>query len=262
MSGNALQGKVAVVTASTRGMGRAVIEAFLAEGARVVVSGRSHESGEKALADLAVGDRAIEVACDARDRAQVEALIDAAVAHFGQVDVLVNSAGGSDGFALVHEMAPEAWANAMDFILNSAFWATRRALQTMIKQGSGRIINISSVEGKIGNKPNIAHYITAKHGLNGLTKAVAHEYGRQGITCNAICPGAMETAAFVENGHAYAEEAGISYEDFKAIYANESAIGRLNAVEEVSALCVLLAGPVGGGFNGALINVDGGTSPW
>jgi len=132
VSGTALAGQVAVVTASTRGMGRGIVEAFLAEGARVVVSGRSEESGAKALAELDCGDRAISVPCDARNQADVEALVDRSVAHFGRLDVLVNSAGGSDGFAPVHELTDEAWTNAMDFILNSAFWATRRALPTMV----------------------------------------------------------------------------------------------------------------------------------
>jgi 3-hydroxybutyrate dehydrogenase len=254
--------QVAVITASSRGMGRGIAEAFLAEGARVVISGRSSESGTKALAEIGAGDRAIQIPCDARVQTEVEALIDGAVAHFGRVDVLVNSAGGSDGFAPVHQLGDEAWTNAMDFILNSAFWATRRALQTMVTQGSGRVINISSIEGKLGNKANISHYVTAKHALNGFTKAVAFEYGRQGITCNAICPGAVETAAFAENGRAYAEGSGLTYEQFVAMYADESAIGRLNTVEEVAGVAVLLAGPLGGGINGALINVDGGTAPY
>jgi 3-hydroxybutyrate dehydrogenase/3-oxoacyl-[acyl-carrier protein] reductase len=243
-------------------MGRGIAEAFLAEGALVVISGRSAESGAKALAEIGAGDRAIAVPCDARDQAQVEALVDATTAHFGRLDVLVNSAGGSDGFAPVHQLSDAAWTNAMDFILNSAFWATRRALNHMVGQGSGRIINISSIEGKLGNKANISHYVTAKHAMNGFTKAVAFEYGRQGITCNAICPGAVETAAFAENGRAYAEGSGMSYDDFVAMYANESAIGRLNTVAEVAALAVLLAGPTGGGINGALLNVDGGTAPY
>lgn len=261
-SGGALHGRVAVVTASTRGMGRGIAEALIAQGAQLVVSGRSPESGAKALAELGAGDRAVQIPCDARDQSQVEALVDGAVAHFGRLDVLVNSAGGSDGFAPVHELSDAAWMNAMDFILNSAFWATRRALPTMVAQGSGRIINISSIEGKLGNKANIAHYITAKHAMNGFTKAVAFEYGRKGVTSNAICPGAVETAAFAENGRAYAEQTGVTYDDFIAMYADESATGRLNTVEEVSALAVLLAGPVGAGFNGALLNVDGGTSPY
>jgi NAD(P)-dependent dehydrogenase (short-subunit alcohol dehydrogenase family) len=259
---NALAGRVAVITASSRGMGRGIAEHFLAEGASVVVSGRTEESGAKALAELGAGDRAAAFPCDARDQAQVEALIDSAAAHFGRLDILVNCAGGSDGFALIHEMTDEAWHNAMDFVLNSAFWGTRRALPHMLANGFGRIINISSIEGKQGNKPNVAHYITAKHALNGLTKATAFEYGKQGVTCNAICPGAVETDTFQELGGAYAAQAGLSYDAFKQMYTDETPLGRLNTVEEVAALAVLLASEPGGGINGSLINVDGGAVPF
>lgn len=257
-----LAGRVAVITASSRGMGRGIAERYLAEGANVVISGRTEETGAKALAELGVGDRAIAIPCDARDRAQVEALVDGAVAAFGRLDVLVNCAGGSDGFALIHEMTPEAWANAMDFVLNSAFWATRQAVPHMLAGGWGRVINISSVEGKQGNKANVAHYIAAKHGLNGLTKATAFEYGLKGITCNAICPGAVETDTFADLGAKYAAQAGLDYGQFKDLYIRESAIGRLNTVDEVAAVALLLASEVGGGINGTTINVDGGALPY
>ena len=259
---NALAGRVAVITASSRGMGRGIAEHFLAEGASVVISGRTEESGAKALAELGAGERAVSFPCDARDQAEVEALVDRAAAHYGRLDILVNCAGGSDGFALIHEMTDEAWRNAMDFVLNSAFWGTRRALPHMLADGFGRIINISSIEGKQGNKPNVAHYITAKHALNGLTKATAFEYGKRGITCNAICPGAVETDTFQDLGGAYAEQVGLSYDEFKQLYTDETPLGRLNTVGEVAALAVLLASGPGGGINGSLINVDGGAVPF
>ena len=132
----------------------------------------------------------------------------------------------------------------------------------MLAGGWGRIINISSVEGKVGNKFAISHYVTNKHALNGFTKAVAAEYGTLGITCNAICPGAIETPKMQEAGAEATAQAGMSYEDFLATYANESMIKRLNTVEEVAAMAVLLASDVGAGITGALLNVDGGTSPW
>lgn len=124
------------------------------------------------------------------------------------------------------------------------------------------MINIYSIEGKLGSKANIAHYIATKHAINGFTKAVAFEYGSKDITCNAICPGAVETAALAENGPSHAKGAGVSYDDFVAMYADESAIGRVTRARKSPPLAVLLAGPVGGGFNGALLNVDGGTSPY
>jgi NAD(P)-dependent dehydrogenase (short-subunit alcohol dehydrogenase family) len=257
-----LEKRVAVITGGSRGIGRGIAEAFAAQGAAVVIGGKSPEKGEQALNEMGVGDRAMFVQCDVRRKADVENLIDQAAKRYGSADIMVNNAGGSDRFALVHEMTDEAWQNALDFNLNAAFWGSRRALQYMLERGWGRIINISSVEGKQGNKPAVSHYITNKHAINGLTKAVAYEYGTNGITCNAICPGAIETDTMKELGPQAATGAGITYEQFLANYAQESAIKRLNTVEEVAAMATLLASEVGGGITGALINVDGGTSQW
>jgi 3-hydroxybutyrate dehydrogenase/3-oxoacyl-[acyl-carrier protein] reductase len=257
-----LEKRVAVVTGGTRGIGRGIAEGFVAQGAAVVLAGRSQAKGDQALDEMGVGDRAMFVQTDVRRKEDIEHLIDQAAQRYGSVDILVNNAGGSDRFALVHEMSDEAWQNALDMNLNAAFWATRRALKYMLERGWGRIINISSVEGKQANKPAISHYITNKHALNGLTKAVAHEYGPMGITSNAICPGAIETDTMREVGPQAAAGAGITYQQFLDSYAQESAIKRLNTVEEVAAMAVLLASEVGGGVTGALINVDGGTAQW
>ena len=258
----ALDKKVAVITGGTRGIGRAIAEAFAAEGAAVVLSGKSQDKGQQALDEMGLGDRAMFVQCDVRRQADVNNLVDQAAQRYGSVDILVNNAGGSDGFALVHEMSDEAWLNALDWNLNAVFWGTRRALRYMLERGWGRIINISSVEGKQANKPTVCHYITNKHAINGLTKAVAFEYGPKGITCNAICPGAIETDTMRELGPQAAAGAGITYQQFMDNYAQESAIKRLNTVKEVAAMASLLASDVGGGITGALINVDGGTAQW
>jgi NAD(P)-dependent dehydrogenase (short-subunit alcohol dehydrogenase family) len=257
-----LDKRVAVITGGTRGIGRGIAEAFFAQGAAVVLGGRSPEKGEQAVDEMGVGDRAMFVQCDVRRREDVENLIDRAAQRYGSADIMVNNAGGSDRFALVHEMTDEAWQNALDFNLNAVFWGSRRALRYMLERGWGRIINISSVEGKQGNKPAVSHYITNKHAINGLTKAVAYEYGTKGITCNAICPGAIETDTMRELGPQAAAGAGITYQQFLDNYAGESAIKRLNTVEEVAAMATLLASELGGGITGALINVDGGTSQW
>jgi len=253
---------VALVTGGSRGIGRGIAEAFATQGAAVVISGKSKEKGEQALDEMGAGDRAMFVQTDVRRQEDVNNLIDQAAKRYGSVDILVNNAGGSDRFALVHEMTDEAWQNALDFNLNAAFWGTRRALRYMLERGWGRIINISSVEGKQANKAAVAHYITNKHALNGLTKAVAFEYGTQGITCNAICPGAIETDTMRELGPQAAASAGITYQQFLDNYAQESALKRLNKVEEVAAMATLLASEIGGGVTGALINVDGGTAQW
>jgi 3-hydroxybutyrate dehydrogenase len=257
-----LEKRVAVVTGGTRGIGRGIAEGFAAQGAALVLAGRSQAKGDQALDEMGLGDRAMFVQTDVRRKEDVENLIDQAAQRYGSVDILVNNAGGSDRFALVHEMSDEAWQNALDMNINSAFWATRRALKYMLERGWGRVINISSVEGKQANKPAVSHYITNKHALNGLTKAVAHEYGPMGITSNAICPGAIETDMMKEVGPQAAAGAGISYQQFLDSYAQESAIKRLNTVEEVAAMAVMLASELGGGVTGALINVDGGTAQW
>ena len=255
-----LAGRVALITGGTRGIGRGIAEAFLAEGARVVVNGRSPDKGAELLAELGAGERAYFVAGDARAQSDVERVVDAVVAHFGRVDVLVNNAGGSSGYALVAELSDDAWREAFDWIVNSTFWATRRALRDMLPRRWGRVINISSVEGKRANKAAVAHYITAKHALNGFTKAVAFEYGPHGITCNAICPGAIETDMMRSAGPAAAQAVGITYAEFLDRYAQEAAIKRLNTVEEVAAVAVMLASEAGGGVTGSLIDVDGGTA--
>jgi len=257
-----LEKRVAVITGGSRGIGRGIAESFAAQGAAVVLGGKSPEKGEQAIDEMGVGDRAMFVPCDVRRRADVDNLIDQAAKRYGSVDILVNNVGGSDRWALVHELSDEAWQNALDLNLNATFWATRHALRYMLERRWGRIINISSVEGKQGNKPAVSHYITNKHAINGFTKAVAHEYGPQGITCNAICPGAIETDLMKEAGPGAAKQAGITYEQFLDNYAQESALKRLNTVEEVAAMATLLASEVGGGVTGALINVDGGTSQW
>jgi len=200
--------------------------------------------------------------CDVRLQAEVESLVDHAKQRYGRVDILVNNAGGSDRYALIHELSDEAWENALNWNINSAFWATRRAIRSMLENNWGRVINISSVEGKQANKASVSHYITNKHALNGFTKATAFEYGTMGITSNAICPGAVETDLMKEFGPKAAEAAGITYEQFLENYAAESAVKRLNTVEEVAAAAMWLASEAGGGVTGALINVDGGTAQW
>ncbi len=257
-----LHGKVAVITGGTQGIGKGIAAAFLAEGATVVISGRSADKGAAALDELGSEDRTMFVAGDVQSQTDVERLIAATIDRFGAVHILVNNAGGSSGFALVEDLSDEAWQQALDWNLNSTFWATRRVLKPMVAQGFGRIINVSSVEGKMGNKASVSHYITNKHAINGFTKAVAFEYGTKGITSNAICPGAIETALMMDVGPKYAESLGMTYDEYKTTYAKESMINRLNTVEEVAAMAVLLASDAGAGITGALLNVDGGTAPW
>jgi NAD(P)-dependent dehydrogenase (short-subunit alcohol dehydrogenase family) len=251
--------RVALVTAATSGIGLGIAQALLADGCLVVVSGRDAEKGRRV--SEAIGASGF-VRAEATSQADVEALVDQVLERHGRLDVLVNNAGGSSGFAPVHALTDEAWLQALTWNVSSAFWATRRALPGMVAEGFGRIINVSSVQGKQVNRPNAAHYVTAKHAVNGFTKAVAFEYGRQGITCNAICVGAVETDLMRQAGPAAAEAAGLTYEEYKARYAAAAMTGRLTAVEEVAAMARLLASAQGAGICGAILNVDGGTCPY
>lgn len=257
-----IDGQVAVITGGTRGIGFAIAQALVKEGVRVVLGSRSEEKGKEALDLLGAGDNARFQAVDVRERPQLDALVDSAVDAYGQLDIMVNNVGWSDGFALVHEMTDETWEHTLKLNLNAYFYGSRRALTHMVPRGYGRIINLSSCEGKMANKPMVSHYITNKHAINGLTKAIAFEYGPQGITCNAILPGAVETDIMKNLGAQAAEAAGISYEQFLQSYANESMVKRLNTAEEVAGMAMLLVGPTGSGITGALLNVDGGTSQW
>ncbi|HQV56522.1 MAG TPA: SDR family NAD(P)-dependent oxidoreductase [Ilumatobacteraceae bacterium] len=260
-----LDGRVAVISGGTRGIGRAIAEAFLRDGAKVVVSGRDQAKGDQAIAEMndelgATGNVAF-VQSDATKRADCERLIDTAIEQFGRVDILVNNAGGSKNNAPVAQLTDEAMDYALTVNLWSTLWCTRKALEHMIPQQWGRIINISSVEGKMG-KPGLSTYVAAKHAVNGLTKSCAQEVGTLGITVNALCAGAIETDMMKTEGPPAAESMGMTYQGLLDLFAQESAIKRLNEVEDVAAVASLLVSEAGAGITGSLISIDGGTSPY
>jgi 3-hydroxybutyrate dehydrogenase len=256
-----LDGRVAVVTAGSRGVGRAIVEAFLAEGASVVLNGRSEAKGHRALEELNAGDAARFVAADVTRREECERLLDEAIANYGRIDILVNNAGGAADNAPVAEMSDHCMRVALDWCLWSTFWCTRRALNDMIPRGWGRIINISSLEGKCG-KPITSGYVAAKHAVNGLTKSCAAEVGPLGITVNALCPGAMDTDIMREVGVHIAAARDITYDQFLDVFRAESATREITETADVAAVAVLLASDAGAGITGSLISVDGGTAPY
>jgi NAD(P)-dependent dehydrogenase (short-subunit alcohol dehydrogenase family) len=255
-----LDGKVAAITGGTAGIGRAIAEGFLAEGAQVVVSGRNAERGKQVVSELGA-DRALFSQGDATTKEGVEQAVEAAVEHFGHLDIMVNNAGGAKRLAPLADLYDEDFDLVMKWNLYSTFWGTRAALRHMLPRNYGRIINISSVEGKHG-KPVLTAYVAAKHAINGLTKAVAKEVGTQGVTVNAICPGLVITDIIRDNGPATAEAMGITFDEMVALFAAESAIKRPNTVDEVAAVAVLLASDVGAGITGAIYSVDGGTAAY
>ncbi|WP_419842718.1 SDR family NAD(P)-dependent oxidoreductase [Candidatus Poriferisodalis sp.] len=262
-----LAGRVACITGGTRSIGRGMAEAFLAHGARVVVNGRDGDKGRRAVEEMcdSLGVSEADVAFFAGDAARqetVEGLVDFAVETFGQLDICCLNSGGVRETAPIFQMTDEEWRLEVDWNLNQVFWGMRRALQHMVPRQSGRVIVTSSVEGKLG-KPGIGGYAATKHAVNGLVKSAAAEVGTLGITVNAILPGLIETDIVRATGPASAEAMGLgSYEALLEAFAQESAIKRLNTVEEVADVAVHLASDAARNMTGCMFPVDGGTMPY
>ncbi|WET82465.1 SDR family NAD(P)-dependent oxidoreductase [Amycolatopsis sp. QT-25] len=254
-----LDGKVAVVTGGTRGIGRRIVERYLEEGASVVFSGRDEAKGAQALKELEVGDRATFVQGDVTRRKDAERMVDAGVERYGRLDVLVNNAGGMPGFAVVGETDDALWHDTLAVNLHAVFYATRRALAHLVPQGSGRIITLSSIEGKQAD-PGLGAYATAKHAVIGLMRAVAREVGPLGVTANCICPGIVLTDMIREQGPLAARTLGTTYDQLVGSFTGKAATGRATTVDEVAAVAVLLAAEAGAGITGAALPVDGGAT--
>jgi 3-hydroxybutyrate dehydrogenase len=254
-----LDNKVAAITGGSAGIGRAIAESYLAEGAIVTIMARNAEKAAAVLEEIGAGDRLVYIQGDATNQNDIEAFVDKTVETQGSIDILVNNAGGAGDLQPAVNLSDEAFDLCMKWNVYSTFWATRRALKNMLGNKWGRVINISSVEGKNG-KPVMTAYVTAKHAVNGMTKSIAREVGTEGVTVNAICPGLIITDIVKDNGPATAAAMGISFEEMVAMFVSEAAINRPNKVEEVAAVALLLASEEGAGITGALISVDGGTA--
>ncbi len=257
-----LDGKVACITGGTRSIGRGMADAFLAEGAKVVVNGRDEAKGQTCLDEMGAGDNAAFFAGDVSKQDAVEGLIDFTIERYGQLDICCLNSGGVLMTAPVFQMSDEEWQLEVDWNLNHVFWGMRRALQHMIPRESGRVIVTSSTEGKLG-KPGIPGYAATKHAVNGLVKAAAYEVGTLGITVNAILPGLIETDIVRATGPDSAVAMGLeNYDALISMFSSESAIKRPNTVEEVAAVAVLLASDAARNITGCMFPVDGGTMPY
>jgi 3-hydroxybutyrate dehydrogenase len=258
-----LEGRVAAVTGGSRSIGRGIVEAFLREGAKVCFNGRNEAQGKTTLEEIGEPDRTAFVAGDVRNSDDVKKLVDTTVERFGRIDIMVNNAGGITEPAPIASLKDDAWANDLQWNLTSVFYGIKHAVNYMLPQGYGRIINISSVEGKTG-EPGMAGYTASKHGVNGLTKSAAGEVGRSGITVNAICPGLILTDAVTNSGPETAAAMGMTLEDMiENVFRARTRTGQLNTVEQVAELSVMLASEdIGAGFTGAQLSVDCGISPY
>jgi 3-oxoacyl-[acyl-carrier protein] reductase len=244
-AGTQLKDKVALVTGASRGIGRATALALASEGANVVVNyASSQQAADQVVAEItAMGSQAIALPADVSKVDQVDSLINAVMEKWGRIDVLVNNAGITRDTLLLR-MKPEEWQAVIDLNLTGVFLCTRAVSKIMLKQRSGRIINITSVAGQMGN-PGQANYSAAKAGVIGFTRTVAKELSSRGITVNAVAPGFIETDM----------TAGLQADEILKFIP----LSRYGKPEEVAGMIRFLAAdPAAAYITGQVMNVDGG----
>lgn len=239
-----LENKVAFITGARRGIGRAIALELAAAGADCVLIARTAPE-ELAQEISAKGRRALALAVDVADAAACENAIKQTVKELGGIDILINNAGINDD-GLLMRMKEEQWQRVLNVNLNGAFYCAKAALRPMLKSGSGRIINISSVVGQMGNAGQ-ANYAASKAGLIGFTKSLAKEVGTRGITANAIAPGFIST-----------DMTHVMNEDVKTALLAQIPMGCLGEPEDVAKLALFLASPAARYITGQVMNVDGG----
>jgi 2-deoxy-D-gluconate 3-dehydrogenase len=242
-----LTGKVALVTGGTSGIGFGMAKGLLAAGALVALVGRQQSKGEKALAALNAGDKAIFMAADVSDTARCRALVPEVVRHFGGLDILINNAGTNIGKP-PQDLSLEEWTTVMDINLTPAFVLSQAAYPELKRRGGGKIINTGSMATLFGSAMAAA-YCASKGGIGQLTKALAVAWGRDNIQVNAILPGYIDT----ELTQAIRANPG-----FEERLLARTPLGRLGTPDDCSGIAVFLASAASNFISGALIPLDGG----
>jgi 3-oxoacyl-[acyl-carrier protein] reductase len=255
-----LREKVALVTGSAKGIGKAIGIALAREGCDVIVSDIDVEPLDGVVQEIKkIGRRSIAIVADVCDQKQVNNMVDKCVERFGKIDILVNNAGGSMGTPMelppkvIGDVTEHHWDLVIDTNLKGTFFCTQAALKHMRKQKSGKIVNISSLAGRIGHLETSPHYSAAKAGVLGLTRHVAKEVGPYGINVNTICPGFIISGPRIERLWQERQETGKADK-----MMNEIALGRLGRVEEVAGVVVFLCSNEASYITGATIDVNGG----
>ena len=241
-----LKGKVALVTGGSRSIGRSIAFGLADAGADVVVCGRSREALEEVSGEIeSRGRRALPVSCDVADPEQVSAMAKEIAGTFEAVDIVVNNAGVTrDGILM--RLGVEAWREVMDTNLTGTYLVTKAFVRGMVRRRFGRVINIASVVGVMGNAGQ-ANYAASKAGVIGFTKSVARELAARNVTANAVAPGYIDTPM-----------TRVLSEEVKQRMLAVIPAGRFGSVEDVAPLVVFLASAEAAYVNGQVIHVDGG----
>lgn len=249
--------KVVLVTGGSGGLGRAIARSFAGAGFSVVITARSAERLKGAAHEISSDDAAVvALPCDIAQKEQVEALREKICSEMGIVQILINNAGLAQAVSFL-DMDDKLWDETLKINLTGTYYCCKVFLPGMIAAGWGRIINIASTTAKVAYS-HVAAYTASKHGVLGLTRALALEAARLGVTVNAICPGYLNTERTRENAQRMAEKTGKNAQDILDVFARSSPQKRFIEPEEVANLALLLASDAMGGMTGQAINVDGG----
>jgi NAD(P)-dependent dehydrogenase (short-subunit alcohol dehydrogenase family) len=252
-----LEQKIVMITGGSGGLGAELAQVFAAQGCRVVVTARNQAKLNAIAEKIALnGGQALGLPCDVTRREQVKSLDAEIRKAWGGVQILVNNAGIARAVNF-SDMPDDLWDKTLETNLTGAYNCCKVFLPTMIDRKWGRIINIASTTAKVGY-PHVTAYTASKHGLLGLTRSLALETARLGVTVNAICPGYVDDERTHENAKIMAGKTGKSIDEILALFAASAPQNRLIAPDEVASLAVLIASEKLGAMTGQAINVDGG----
>jgi NAD(P)-dependent dehydrogenase (short-subunit alcohol dehydrogenase family) len=256
-SENTLVGRRAVVTGAGRGIGRSIALALADAGANVAVTARTSSELEQLVSQIqAKGRKSLAVSCDVMDTEQVQRMARAVIEGLGGVDIVVNNAGNAGSHKFLNH-PDELWHRMLAVNLTSVYYVSKAFVPTLIEQRGGRIINIASIASRVGGR-YIAAYTAAKHGVLGLTRALATELLPYSITVNAICPGYVDTPMTDSSVSTISSRTGMTEAQAREELAKTSPQKRLIEPEEIAAIAVFLAQDSSKGITGQAINIDGG----
>lgn len=252
-----LAGKRAVVTGAGRGIGRSIALALAEAGANVAVTARTTTELESLVAQIsAMGRKSLSAPCDVTNPEQVQTMAQTFIEGLGGVDILVNNAGNAGSHKFLNH-PDELWHRMLAINLTSVYYVSKAFVPTLINQRSGRIINIASIASRVGGS-YIAAYTAAKHGVLGLTRALATELLPYNITVNAICPGYVDTPMTDSSVANISSRTGMPEAKAREVLAKTSPQNRLIEPEEVAAIALFLAQDATRGITGQAFNIDGG----